>query len=673
MEFGIFPKPVPDLRATRSIVRLRRIYGFLAGERRVRFSVLLIAYAASMWCTLWVSYLVRFDFDVPGAYYDNFLRALVWIIPLKLVLFAAFGHFRDSLSYFSTPDLRRLFIVCAGSSFAIALVNHFDRWDIAPPRGVILVDLVLSCGVIAAGRMALRFLRERYLAPKTRQSRRIRRVGIIGAGDTGAQLCRDLQAKRWLGLKPIAFFDDTRYSKTRLHGVSLWGTPESLLDRRMSLALDEIIIAMPSAPAARLREIVHILGEARLPFRTIPAMSQLATGSVSVSSLRPVQIEDLLGRAEIDIDAEGICHMIAGRTVMVTGAGGSIGSELCRQIAAFGPRKLLMVERSEPALFPIEQELVEAGCKELLVPLVADILDRSRMEDIFQRHRPEAVFHAAAHKHVPLMENQPREAIRNNIFGTTQVAELAHAAGVQRFLLVSTDKAINPTNVMGATKRMAEIRVQAMQTRPGTSTQFMAVRFGNVLGSSGSVVPIFARQIAAGGPVKVTDPEVTRYFMTIPEAVTLVLQAATYPQGGGIFVLDMGNPVKIVDLAKQMIELSGLKPDVDIRIEFTGLRPGEKLFEELSHSAENVTPTAHSKIMRFICEPVADEDAKAMLAELAAAVETSDPRTLKLLLKKLIPEYTPHIVDGNPVGGPPVIAMPQPEQAFPTPAPAKIA
>ncbi len=632
-----------DLSRIRSLARLRRLYGLLAGNRVARYGVLVATHAASLTFTLWLSYLMRFDFAVPDAYVRNFFVCVVWIIPLKLLLLALFGHFRDSLSYFSTPDFARLFGVCAVGSFLIGLMNLLFGVSLAPPRGVILTDLLFSCAAIASGRMALRFLRERFLAPKTRKSRRTRRVGIIGAGDTGAQLCRDLQAKRWLGLKPIAFFDDTRYSKTRLHGVSLWGPPESLLDRRKGLALDEVIIAMPSAPPQRLREIVHILQEAKLPFRTIPAMSQLATGSVSVTHLRPVQIEDLLGRAEIEIDGDEISGMIADRVVMVTGAGGSIGSELCRQIASFGPKLLLMVERSEPALFPIEQELVEVGRKNLLVPLVADILDRSRMEDIFQRYRPAAVFHAAAHKHVPLMENQPREAIRNNVFGTTQVAELAHLYGAERFLLISTDKAINPTNVMGATKRMAEMRVQAMQSHTGSSTQYAAVRFGNVLGSSGSVVPIFARQIAAGGPVKVTHPDVTRYFMTIPEAVTLVLQAASQAQGGDIFVLDMGQPVKIVDLARQMIELSGLKPDHDIRIEFTGLRPGEKLFEELSHSGENVAPTAHPKIMRFISDSLTDDEAARVLEELRGAVETATPEELKVLLNKFIPEYKPHL------------------------------
>ena len=626
----------------------------------MRYAVLLCTYAFALSFTLGLSYQVRFDFDVPPDFDRNFLRVLVWMIPLKLALLMLFGHFRDSLSYVSMPDVARLFGVCALSSFLVGLMNLFVGLGWAPPRGVILSDLMLSFFAITLGRMSLRWIREHFLTSKNRKSRRTRRVGIIGAGDTGAQLCRDLQSKRWLGLKPVAFFDDTRHTKTRLHGVSLWGPPENLLDRRKGLALDEVIIAMPSAPPQRLREIVHILQEAKLPFRTIPAMSQLATGAVSVSNLRPVQIEDLLGRAEIEIDGEHIREMIAGQVVMVTGAGGSIGSELCRQISSYGPKMLLMVERSEPSLFPIEQELVEVGRKHLLTPLIADILDRPRMEAIFQQYRPAAVFHAAAHKHVPLMEAQPREAIRNNVFGTTQVADLAHRYGARRFVLVSTDKAINPTNVMGATKRMAEIRVQAMQTRPDTTTQFMAVRFGNVLGSSGSVVPTFARQIAAGGPVKVTHPDVTRYFMTIPEAVTLVLQAAAQGCGGDIFVLDMGQPVKIVDLARQMIELSGLKPDHDVRIEFTGLRPGEKLFEELSHSGENIAQTEHSKIMRFISDPIEDREAELILAELAAHADTSTPEELKILLKKFLPEYRPQLAPSAPAAPAPAPAAPAP-------------
>ncbi len=622
---------------------MHRIYGVLAGVRTARFTFLILAYADAMAFTLWLSYLLRFDFVIPGEYYQVFGVCVWWIIILKLLMLLASGQFRDSLSYFSTPDLSRVFAVCFISSSAIAAVNLLGGLSMAPPRGVILTDFVLSCAMLCGGRMALRLLRERFLVPQSRPHRDSRRVGIIGAGDTGSDLCLELLAKRWLGLRPLAFFDDVRPRNTRLHGIRLWGRPESLRDPGTCAKLDEIIIALPTAPAARLREIVLILQQTKLPFRIIPSMTQLAMGTVSVTNLRPVAIEDLLGRDVVQIDTQDIREMIAGRVVLVTGAGGSIGSELCRQIAAFAPRTLVMVERSEAALFPIEQELIEHGWGNMLIPFVADILDTSCMEAIFARYRPYAVFHAAAHKHVPLMESQPAEAIRNNILGTAQIAEIARTYQVDRFLLISTDKAINPTSVMGATKRMAELLVQAMQTRADTGTKFMAVRFGNVLGSSGSVVPIFTRQIAAGGPIKVTHPDVTRYFMTIPEAVSLVLQSASHGQGGDIYVLDMGDPVKIVGLARQMIELSGLTPDTDIRIEFTGLRPGEKLFEELSHSAENVKPTSHPKILRFICEPLSHEVVKPILEGMASILCTAPPHELKLLLKKVIPEYTPQM------------------------------
>jgi FlaA1/EpsC-like NDP-sugar epimerase len=329
---------------------------------------------------------------------------------------------------------------------------------------------------------------------------------------------------------------------------------------------------------------------------------------------------------------------------MVTGAGGSIGSELCRQVAAFYPKRLLLVEQSEVQMFQIEQELIELGHGGILLPLVADILDEPRIRSICERFPPDVLFHAAAHKHVPMMESQPTEAIKNNTLGTAGLAELAREYGVDRFVMISTDKAINPTSVMGATKRLAEIYVQALHAAQPGKTKFMAVRFGNVLGSSGSVIPIFNRQIAAGGPVKVTHPEVTRYFMTIPEAVGLVLQSAAQGEGGEIFVLDMGKPVRIVDLARQLIELSGLKPDEDIEIQFTGLRPGEKLFEEISHKRENMAPTNHPKIMRFVCDPQPLPHVRTQLQELTERLHATERNQLKLLLKKAVPEYEPFLI-----------------------------
>ncbi len=635
-------------------------YSALMRIRGLRVSMLLGVYTGTIVFTLWLSYQLRFDFDIPPGFADVLPLSLGWIAILKISCLFGFGQFQTSLSYFSTPDLRRIVGVCALGSFVMLLVHLVFGLAVAPPRGVILTDGVLSCAVLCAGRASLRLLRERFLAPHTRPSGQVRRIGIVGAGDAGAALARELMTNRWLGLQPIAFFDDFRRPGSLLHGIPIWGTPEELAGPKIGLKIDEIIIALPSAAATRLREVVRILQKAKLPFRTVPSMTELAIGTVDVSQLRAVQIEDLLGREVVKIDTDHIRGMIEGRTVMVTGAGGSIGSELCRQIACFDPTVLLLVERSEASLFPIEQELIERGYHHAVVPLVADVTDVASMTAIFARYRPSSVFHAAAHKHVPMMEAQPAEAIRNNVLGTARMAELACAFGVDRFLLVSTDKAVNPTSVMGATKRLAEITVQAMHARSRGATRFMAVRFGNVLGSSGSVVPTFTRQIAAGGPVKVTHPEITRFFMTIPEAVSLVLQCASRAAGGEIFVLDMGESVKIVDLARQMIELSGLMPGRDIRIEFTGLRPGEKLYEELSHRDENVTGTDHERIRRLHCEPAPFRAVEVILQTLASAIESATPDELKLLLRELIPEYTPDRRDA--------LVDIVPEPAAPTPA-----
>jgi FlaA1/EpsC-like NDP-sugar epimerase len=447
-----------------------------------------------------------------------------------------------------------------------------------------------------------------------------------------------------MGMEPVAFFDDDRSKwRSRLHGIPVMGPPEVLKDHTLNLELEGAIIAMPTAPAKRVGEVVKILQVARLDFQTVPSLEQLATGQVKVSQLRSVEIQDLLGREPVKLETEDIRQILRGRVVMVTGAGGSIGSELSRQIASFVPQRLLLVEQSEVQMFQIEQELIEMGYGGTILPLIADILDQARMEHIFQRFQPEVVFHAAAHKHVPLMESQPSEAIKNNTLGTSRLAELALEHRCGRFVLISTDKAINPTSVMGASKRLAEIFLQAIHASHPNRTKFMAVRFGNVLGSSGSVIPIFNRQIAAGGPVKVTHPDVTRYFMTIPEASGLVLQSAAQGQGGEIFVLDMGKPVRIVELACQLIELSGLKPEEDIEIEFTGLRPGEKLFEELNHSDENAVATSHPKIRRLVTQPLPLERVRQVLDEFSANLHRTEPDQLKLLLKKAVPEYQPYL------------------------------
>jgi FlaA1/EpsC-like NDP-sugar epimerase len=400
---------------------------------------------------------------------------------------------------------------------------------------------------------------------------------------------------------------------------------------------------MPSATGRRIREVVQVFNEARLAFETVPSMEQMVNGVVKASQIRPVQIEDLLGREHVALEAERIRELMRDKVVMVTGAGGSIGSELCRQIAAYKPARLLLVERCEVQIFQIEQELAERGAFEEVEALVADVLDLGRMRGIFERFRPTLVFHAAAHKHVPMMEHQPYEAFRNNALGTQQLATLSAEFGVERFVLVSTDKAINPTNVMGATKRLAELYIQALQKKGGAQTRFMAVRFGNVLGSSGSVIPTFKRQIAAGGPVTVTHPDVTRYFMTVREAVGLVLQSAAQGTGGEIFVLDMGSPVRIVDVARQLIELSGLKPEIDVEITFTGLRPGEKLFEELNYNTEDMVATEHPKIVRFTGGQPPFEALRQGLLNIQERAPGMDADGVKLEIQRLVPEYRPHL------------------------------
>lgn len=611
----------------------------------VRVWALLALYIVELCASLWLAYEVRFDFMMNAEFQEERLIVLLWFIPVELAFLALFHQFSPLLSYFSTPDLARLFHALFLSSVVAGIVWLITGVGFAPPRGVIVINFVFALVGLTGGRLSLRAFRETYRSARSKGSKepqRTRHIGIIGAGDAGAVLAHELSLKPGLGLAPVAFFDDDRSKwRSRVHDIPVMGPPERVGEVSRKLGIAEVIIAMPSAPARRVGEIVGLLRNARLKFRTVPSVDQLALGHVKVSQLRNVEVQDLLGREGVQLETEDIRLALEGRVVMVTGAGGSIGSELCRQIGAYRPDRLLLVDQAEPQLFAIEQELISLGHRRRIVPLVADVLDANRMEQIFAAYRPEVIFHAAAHKHVPMMERQPGEAIKNNSLATAQLAEFALEFGVDRFVLISTDKAINPTSVMGATKRLAEQYVQSLQTAVAGGTKFMAVRFGNVLGSSGSVVPIFSRQIAEGGPVKVTHPEMTRYFMTIPEAAMLVLQSATQGTGGEIFVLDMGQPVKIVDLARQMIELSGLKPDVDIQIEFVGMRPGEKLFEELSHKAENVVPTTHPKILRFVSQPADLSTLRQTLHELKSHLGDTDPDRLKLHLKQLVPEYTP--------------------------------
>jgi FlaA1/EpsC-like NDP-sugar epimerase len=606
-----------------------------------RLAFLILAYSAAIVLGHWVGYLVRFEFNPPLEHQAHFRMLIQWILPLQLVALWAFGQFRTLLSYFSLPDLRSIVLACGFVALVLLAAWYYTDGLYAPPRSIILLGFLLDIVALGCVRLGFRSLRE-WQTGSSKASAPLRRVVIIGAGDVGANLAREMKSRRDLRMTPVGFLDDAPPKwGSFLHGVPVIGRPELLLKGK--IRADAAILAMPSATGRRVREVVQILNEARVRFETVPSLEQMMTGAVRVSQIRPVQIEDLLGRDHVSLEPKQIRNLIFDKVVLVTGAGGSIGSELCRQIASHAPLRLLLVERCEAQIFQIEQELLGAGHGATVIPLVADIRDQERMRAIFERFKPQVVFHAAAHKHVPLMEHQPFEAFQNNSIGTMRLALLAAEMAVERFVLISTDKAINPTNTMGACKRLAEIFIQALHREKGATTKFMAVRFGNVLGSSGSVIPTFRKQIAEGGPVTVTHPDITRYFMTVAEAVALVLQSATQGQGGEIFVLDMGKPVRIADLAHQMVELSGLRPGIDIEIRFTGLRPGEKLFEELNHATENTVPTDHAKIMRFVGEPPPLEKIHQGLLALEAVAGAMDANQVKLEIQKLVPEYRPYL------------------------------
>lgn len=615
----------------------------LGATRWTRYGSLLLFYAAELAVAFYVAYEIRWDFDTPPEFVAQ-RAVLIWtIVGCKLLLLHSFGQFRSMLSYFSLADFSGIVVAMSAASAIMLGLWYFAEPAAAPPRGVILGDFVLSIGLLASFRLSLRMMRSRVM-DKSKVDRVFeRRIGILGAGDVGSALAKDLLSRHGSGLRPVVFLDDNPGKIGRsLHGLAVRGPIGDLAAVAKETHLNELIIAMPSATPRKIKEIVDLCRNLGLKVEIVPSVTQLALGEVQIDRVRPVELEDLLGRQPVNLDSEEIARLIEGRVVLVTGAGGSIGSELCRQILANKPRELVLVEQAEIALFDIEGDLAGSGAGIPYHGLIADVTDEARMAGIFATHKPDLVFHAAAHKHVPLMERQPGEALKNNTLGTALLARLASEHGIARFILISTDKAINPTSVMGVSKRLAEKAIQAAQRAPGNRTVFMAVRFGNVLGSSGSVIPVFKKQIAQGGPVTVTHPEVTRYFMTIPEAAGLVLQAATQGEGGEIFVLDMGAPVKIHDVARQLIELSGYRPGLDIDIEFIGLRPGEKLFEELQHSEETHESTRHPRVLMLKNAPGGNgSNGEAWLGEIRAAVVAGSPGEIRERLRVLVPEYTP--------------------------------
>lgn len=502
-------------------------------------------------------------------------------------------------------------------------------------EGVIMLDLFTTIMLMSAVRMIVRLYHEEFFAEKRGTARRFL---IVGAGNAGEALLREMMRRKDAQYEVIGFVDDDPAKQgSEIHGIPVLGTVDQLPQICKKQDVDEIAIAIPSANRKQLRHVVQVCQGTKIRFSTVPSLTDIASGKLRVSQMRDVDINDLLGREVVNLDMQQIQNFLTNKVILVTGAGGSIGSEMCRQVCSFAPKQLLLLEQAENPLFFIERELKTAFPDVLLVSVIADITDKVRMEKVFSDYHPQVVIHAAAHKHVPLMEQNPGEAIKNNINGTRTVADASDAFGAECFVMISTDKAVNPTSIMGSSKRVAEMYIQDLNKT--SKTHFVTVRFGNVLGSNGSVVPIFKQQIASGGPVTVTHPEMRRYFMTIPEASQLVLQAAAMGQGGEIFVLDMGEPVKIVDLARELITLSGFRPGEDIEIEFSGLRPGEKLFEELSIVGEDMAPTKHPKIAVWKNIPKDRQSLRDGIEKLLSVANTQDRKQIIRTLMELVPEF----------------------------------
>lgn len=581
------------------------------------------------------AYWVRFNMEqVPVDVWQSAVAMLPVVLVVQGVAFWFFGLYRGIWRFASIPDLVRIVkAVATGVTVSAVIIFLWTRLE-GVPRSVFVLDAVLLGLLLGGSRMLYRWFKDRHL-----YLRDGKRALIVGAGQAGEMLARDMLRNQDSPYQPVGFIDDDAGKRGMdMHGIPVHGPCERIPELAGQLEADLVLIALPSADSRALRRIVGICEKANLPFRALPPMQDLVSGQVSVKQLRDVRIEDLLGREKVTLDWESIRRGLTGHTVMVTGGGGSIGSELCRQVARLGPSRLLILDSSEYNLYRIDLELRREFPQLNLLACLADVSDADEIERLMRSHRPSVVFHAAAYKHVPLLEHQARAAVANNVFGTRIVAEKASAHGCEIFVLISTDKAVNPANVMGTSKRIAEICCQDLDTR--SNTRFVTVRFGNVLGSAGSVVPLFQEQIAKGGPVTVTHPDITRYFMTIPEACQLILQASVIGEGGEIFVLDMGDPVKIAYLAEQLILLSGRKPGEDVEIVYTGLRPGEKLYEELFHDAEHLAETRHPKIHLARSRTVTPEAVERAMNELRNAIDTANEAAILSVFSQLVPEYS---------------------------------
>jgi FlaA1/EpsC-like NDP-sugar epimerase len=602
----------------------------------------IIAFAAS----LMFSFLLANNMQFRREWLVNQYPLLLFFsIIIKLLVFGFFKQYRGWWRYVSISDLTGI-VGASVSSTLIIVALWVTSLNVTPIRrgfqaltetsqSIFILDMFATVVLLGGLRMVIRLYHEEF---RTVETGRLKRFLIAGAGNAGEGLLREIHRMPVAQYDVIGFIDDDPIKQgIDIHGITVIGTVEQLPKICKDRNIDEIAIAMPSATNQQMRRIIQVCQGAKVRFRTVPSITDIASGRFSVSQIRDVDINDLLGRETVQLDLDLIEGFAKDKTILVTGAGGSIGSEMCRQLCNFAPKLLLLIEHAENPLFLIEQELSKEFPEIPLEVLICNIADKARVEQIFEKYSPQVVIHAAAHKHVPLMELNAGESIKNNIVGTKTIADAAERYGVTNFVMISTDKAVNPTSVMGSSKRIAEMYIQDLNRT--SKTHFVTVRFGNVLGSNGSVVPIFKKQIADGGPVTVTHPEMKRYFMTIPEASQLVLQAAAMGKGGEIFVLDMGEPVKIVDLARELITLSGFRPGEDIEISFTGPRPGEKLFEELSIKGEDMLPTRHPKIGIWKNIPMDRHTLRAGIDELVTLAQTQNYQPIVQKIKQLVPEY----------------------------------
>jgi len=598
-----------------------------------------------------ISFLLRLDIAGLQFYGRTSLIFAVLAAFVKPVIFYLFGLYRRYWRYASANELVNIALATLTGTAVVTLLMYSLAslvWDFRPlPRSIPILDWLVSFPLVGGTRFAVRLVAGSPLSIRWRNDQlkgdphQERRVLVMGAGDAGAMIVREMQANPGLGLVPVGLLDDNRAKVgMTIHGVLVQGTREDIPRLVREEQIDQVIIAMPTAPGQAIREVVAICQEAGVACKTVPGIYELISGRVSVRQVREVRIEDLLRREPVRIDGVEAGRYLSNAVVLVTGAGGSIGAELCRQIASRDPGQLLLLGHGENSVYHILLELRERFPRLAAEPLVADVRDGERLTAIFACYRPEVIFHAAAHKHVPLMEANVAEAVMNNVFGTRSLLRVAELHNVARFVFVSTDKAVNPVNVMGATKRLAELLVQDAARRTGQA--YVAVRFGNVLGSRGSVIPLFQHQIAAGGPITVTHPEMRRYFMTIPEAVQLVIQAAALGQGGEIFVLDMGEQVRVVDLATELLHLSGLEPGRDIEVIFTGPRPGEKLSEVLFGNGEEPRSTQHEKILVAYGNNTWDSEALSChLEELELLAREREAPHIRAKIQEIVPEYRP--------------------------------